>query len=48
MHAQHDMGDFEVINVVSEENKVHSYAQVWLDTCWFAYDYEDDLQLSKL
>jgi hypothetical protein len=41
------MGDGEAGSIMGKENGVHSYAQVQLDTCQFAYDYKDDLQLSS-
>ncbi len=39
------MGDGEAGSALGGESKAHSYAQVRLYTCWFAYDYKDDLQL---
>jgi hypothetical protein len=37
------MGDGEARSAVGGESKAHSYVQVQLNTCQFAYDYGDDL-----
>lgn len=41
------MGDGQAGSALGRKSWVHSYTQVWLDTCWFAYDYRDDLQLQS-